>query len=224
MEQTMATRTSGPTETVLRRDAIENRKKLIDAARRVFAQHGLDAGVDEIAQTAGVGVGTRYRRFPTKEDLVGELVRELLEEVLARARAAERVPHGRGLEQFLYASGEVQEANRGCLARLWTDTTSLPLRAECRTIMAALLADAQEHGEIRRDATLSDLDLLFCSMRGIFDAAGDAAGSLWRRQTAVTIAGLRPGRQHIGAPPVTPEHMSQVYDPEHLSEAAGSGG
>jgi AcrR family transcriptional regulator len=224
MEQTMITSTSAPAETLLRRDAVENRKKLIDAARTVFAQHGLEAGVDEVAQAAGVGIGTLYRRFPTKDALVGELVRELLEEFLARARTAESVPHGRGLEQFLYASGEAQEANRGCLPRLWNDETTVPLRAECRRRMAELLTHAQEHGEIRRDATLSDLDLLFCSMRGIFESAGDTAGCMWRRQTALTIAGLRPARHEIGAPPVTPEHMAQVHNPGYTFESPDSGG
>ncbi|MDQ1718021.1 MAG: hypothetical protein QOE89_1974, partial [Pseudonocardiales bacterium] len=58
----------------LRRDAAENRERLLDAAIQVFAEHGLDAGVDEVARVAGVGTGTLYRRFPTKQALIDELV------------------------------------------------------------------------------------------------------------------------------------------------------
>jgi AcrR family transcriptional regulator len=58
----------------LRRDAIENRRRVLDAAATVFAAHGLDAPVEEIAHAAGVGMGTLYRRFPNKEALIEQLM------------------------------------------------------------------------------------------------------------------------------------------------------
>ena len=76
-----------PTKT-LRRDAAQNRQRLLDAAEQVFAERGLEASVDEVARVAGVGMGTLYRRFPTKEALIAELVRELLEDVLLLARSS----------------------------------------------------------------------------------------------------------------------------------------
>ncbi|AMM21463.1 TetR family transcriptional regulator [Frondihabitans sp. PAMC 28766] len=186
----------------LRKDATENRRRLIDAAKGVFAEHGLEAGVEEVAHVAGVGIGTLYRRFPTKDALIAELVRELLEDVVRLAHEAQDLGAGRGLEWFLYGIGETQAANRGCLARVWSDDTSNALRDEYRGLMLRLLADAREHGTVRDDATLTDIDLLFWSLRGVLEATGDASGPAWRRQVAVSVAGLRPSPEALAQPPV----------------------
>jgi AcrR family transcriptional regulator len=187
----------------LRRDAIENRARLLEAARRVFALRGIDAGVEEVAHEAGVGIGTLYRRFPTKDALIAELVRELLEEVIAIARSALEVADGHGLEQYLYAIGAAQEANRGCLSRIWSDDTTRALRAESRSLVAELFADAKRHGTVRDDATLTDVDLLFWSLRGILEAAGERPTKAWRRQVAITVAGLRPSSDALPEPPLS---------------------
>src|SRR3954470_18345006 len=65
--------------TTLRRDAQRNRDRILDAARRAFAEEGLDIGVDEIARRAGLGVGTLYRRFPTKASLVEAIFEDRLD-------------------------------------------------------------------------------------------------------------------------------------------------
>src|SRR4051812_28286821 len=67
--------------TTLRRDAQRNRERIIEAARTAFADQGLDVGVDEIARRAGVGVGTLYRRFPTKESLVDAIFEDRLDQL-----------------------------------------------------------------------------------------------------------------------------------------------
>ncbi len=81
-------------EPTLRRDAARNRDKILKAARAAFDEEGVDVGVEVIAQRAGVGVGTLYRRFPTKELLIEAVVSEVLEAVLsaAESRAGQRVP------------------------------------------------------------------------------------------------------------------------------------
>lgn len=188
----------------LRKDASENRRRLIEAARIVFAERGLDAGVEEVAHVAGVGIGTLYRRFPTKDALIAELVRELLQEVVALAHAAESDTQGDGLEQFLYAVGEAQAYNRGCLARLWSDMTTIALRQECRASITRLLEEAQRRGRMRQDATLTDVDLLFWSLRGILEATGGTSSQAWRRQIAITVAGLRPSSETLTEPPIAP--------------------
>jgi AcrR family transcriptional regulator len=75
--------------TTLRADAERNRSLVLEAARAVFAEHGLDAGVAEVAERAGVGVATIFRRFPTKNDLLAALLLERVEEVVQLARKAE---------------------------------------------------------------------------------------------------------------------------------------
>lgn len=202
----MSTPTSTDREHVepraLRRDAAENRRRLLDAAREVFADHGPDAGVEEIAHAAGVGVGTLYRRFPTKDALMAELVNEFMEQVLALARDARTVPGGHGLERFVHALGEVQSANRGCLARIWSDESSAALRRQYRVLIAELLEDATTHGTIRADAAVTDLDLLFWALRGIIETTGAHAPEAWRRHAAIHLAGLRPTAGDLALPPV----------------------
>jgi AcrR family transcriptional regulator len=206
----MTTATEPGPHRALRKDAIENRRRLIEAARAVFARHGLEAGVDEVAHEAGVGIGTLYRRFPTKDALIAELVRELLDEVVALAHEAEAVAGGAGLERFLYGMGEAHEASRGCLARLWSDDTTAALRRECRASMGRLLESAQQHNRVRRDAALTDIDLLFWSLRGILEATGDLSSPAWRRQIALIVGGLRPSDEPLAEPAVTTEFvMSQ---------------
>lgn len=202
---TSSTPMDGGGHGALRRDAAENRQRLIDAARTVFADHGLEAGVEEIAHVAGVGIGTLYRRFPTKDALIGELVRELLNDFISLVNDARTVEGGRGLERFLYAAGETQAVNRGCLARIWSDDTTEILRDECRQGMADLLADAQEHGRVRPDARLSDIDLLFWSVRGVIEVLGADSSAAIRRHIGIVIAGLRPSTEPLADEPVADE-------------------
>src|SRR5438132_10729221 len=77
-----------PLERAQRADAIRNRKRVLDAARRCMARKGLDAQIEEIARAAGLGVGTVYRHFPTKEDLVEALAMARFERLAELAREA----------------------------------------------------------------------------------------------------------------------------------------
>ncbi len=168
-------------EKVLRRDAAENRQRLLDAAATVFSARGLDVGVDEIARVAGVGIGTLYRRFPTKDALISELVRQVLEDFLALAHDAASAPEGEGLEQVLYGSGAILASNRGCLSRMWNDDQTTVLRNEYRRILFELLTQAKQHGRIREDATDADLDLIFWSLRGVIATTRGVTDTGWRR-------------------------------------------
>jgi AcrR family transcriptional regulator len=205
----------------LRKDARENRLRLLTAARTIFAEQGLEAGVEEVAATAGVGMGTLYRRFPTKNALVDELVRELLAEVLVLADTAATAEDGGGLEQFLFAAGAAHAANRGCLPRLWTAPGIDALRLEVRQAMTRLLEDAQHHGHVRQDASLTDIELLFWSWRGLFEYMGGHAEPAWRRQTALLLAGLRPSSGPITEPVIDVDHMTRITQtirPPHRHE------
>src|ERR1700750_1681329 len=108
-----------PAERPLRRVAEQNRQRLLDAASEVFAEHGLEASVEEIARAAGVGMGTLYRRFPTKDALIDALVHEVLSTMLGLAQEGTGRSDGTGLEYFLEAASAYQAAHRGCLQRLW---------------------------------------------------------------------------------------------------------
>lgn len=179
-------------EQPLRSDAARNRKRLLEAAAEVFAERGLEAGVDEVARVAGVGMGTLYRRFPTKDALINELVRELLVDVLQRARDALGLPEGHGLESFLYGIGELQSARLGCLPRLWNAAQHEELQAEVRLATAALLADAQRHGRIRADLVPADVFAVMWSLRGVIETTKATAPDAWQRHLEVVLLGMRP--------------------------------
>jgi len=200
---------SGGTK-VLRRDAAENRQRLLDAAATVFSERGLDASVDEIARAAGVGTGTLYRRFPTKDALISELVRQLLIDLVAIATKALEVTDGSGLEQVMYGTGEVQASHRGCISRMWNDDETTALKNEYRRITSELLASAKEHGRIRDDAAESDLDVIYWALRGVIESTRGVSETAWRRHLALAIAGLRPGAEQIVEPPMDEQHVQQA--------------
>ncbi|MCW2295481.1 TetR/AcrR family transcriptional regulator [Rhodococcus erythropolis] len=197
---------------VLRRDAAKNRQRLLDAAATVFSARGLDVGVDEIARVAGVGIGTLYRRFPTKDALVSELVRQVFDDFLALAQEGLSAPNGEGLEQVLYGTGAILATNRGCMSRMWNDDETAVLRDEYRRILFELLARAKQHGRIREDATDSDLDLIFWSVRGVVATTRGVTDTGWRRIMAVMIAGLRPGAEKLDTNPMNAQHVAQIMD------------
>ncbi|WP_052069369.1 TetR/AcrR family transcriptional regulator [Streptacidiphilus albus] len=188
----------------LRRDAAENRERLLRAAWQVFAEHGPDAGVEEIARRAGVGMGTLYRRFPTKEALVEALNDGLLAEILSSARrAVAEQPHGLGLEAYLWYTGTTMSAHHGCLSRLWQGAppASDPRRVELWSLVGILLEQAKEAGEIRQDLTLTDVYLCVLTLRSLIDDTAAQAPDIWKRHLAVVLAGFRPAGTPLGHRP-----------------------
>src|SRR4051794_27185765 len=107
----------------LRADAERNRRRLLDAATEIFCERGLDVGVAEIAQLAGVGRGTLFRNFPSKEDLIAAIVVERMNESIARGRAALEHPDpGQALFDLIDESVGRQQTDRAlfeALADTW---------------------------------------------------------------------------------------------------------
>jgi AcrR family transcriptional regulator len=174
----------------LRKDAAQHRQQLLDAAVQVFNEQGLDASVTEIARVAGVGIGTLYRRFPTKEALVDALVHEILTTTIQMARDALTVPDGTGLERFLETSSAYQAEHAGYLRRLWN--TDHEMVKTARHLIARLLVDAKKHDLIRHDLTSTDLSIAMFSLLGVLEATLPVAPNAWRRHLDLLIAGMRP--------------------------------
>src|ERR1700712_2664296 len=98
----------------LRKDAERNRERLLAAARELFAQRGLGVTLNDIAHHAGVGVGTAYRRFANKEEIIDALFEEALADIAAAANEALVNPDAwAGLEAFLERSLHLQFGDRG---------------------------------------------------------------------------------------------------------------
>ncbi|MDV6271130.1 TetR/AcrR family transcriptional regulator [Rhodococcus globerulus] len=196
----------------LRRDAAENRRRLLEAAAHVFAEHGLDASVEDVARQAGVGMGTLYRRFPTKEALISELVRQLITDLVAVANEALTLNDGTGLEKVLYRTGEINASHRGCLTRLWRDYDTRALSEEFRAAVSELLERAKKRNRIRFDVTATDIDLVFWSIRGVIQMTRGVTDVGWRRHLAIVLAGLRPDREALGEDPLAESDIQRIRD------------
>jgi AcrR family transcriptional regulator len=192
----------------LRRDAAHNRDRLLAAARQVFDAQGLDASVADVARVAGVGMGTLYRRFSTKEALIEAVVHDVLEATIRMARQAADQPGGGGLEHFLEASGTYQAESPGCLPRLW-DTDHEMVRT-ARYWIARLLADAQEHHRIRADLTSTDLTMVMFSIRSIVEATCHVEPDAWRRHLDLLIAGMRPTTEDFCHEPLSQAQLDAI--------------
>lgn len=186
----MTPTTDSKGERPMRRDAAENRARLLDAAAEVFAENGLQGTVEDVARVAGVGMGTLYRRFPTKEALVDALVSEILDDVLADARRARESPDGQGLRDFLVAVGERQAHRHGSLPRIWGAERHAESTAKIQAEIAALLADAQSHGGVRSDVVPADVFAIIWSLRGVNESTRGVAPDAWRRHLEIILAGL----------------------------------
>lgn len=174
----------------LRQDAARNRQHLLDAARTVFGHDGPEAGVEEIARLAGVGTGTLYRHFPSKEDLIRALVDDLSHGVEASADAGIAKRDGTGLWDFLRQAGELQARNQGLLHRVWVDNARAEQVATIRAKIAKLVDDAHRHGTLPRAIKQSDILLILHGLRGVIEANHEDRPDAWKRYLHLATAAL----------------------------------
>ena len=170
--------------TTLRADAERNRGLVLEAARAVFAEHGLEAGVAEVAERAGVGVATIFRRFATKDDLLAALLEARVGEIIELARNAAT------FREFMVEAAAVHMADRGFCDCVDNQVFARPElqqgRDEVRTRVAKLLRRAQREGEVRRDVTVDDLPVI------LLGVARSAPADGWQRYLEFALDGLRP--------------------------------
>lgn len=193
----------------LRRDAEENRKRILEAARAAFAELGVDASVEEIAARAGVGIGTLYRRFPTKDALIDAIFEEHLDDMAAAAARALGATDGwDGLLEYLTYVVHLQAADRGLTdvvgAHLRTEQRVARARSRLRPLVQRLVVRAQETGELRPDVVYEDISVLLWTTGRVADATRDIAPKFWQRHLALVVDGLRtPGASPLPQPPLT---------------------
>lgn len=185
------------TERPLRADARRNRERILESARTVFAEYGADAQMDDVARQAGVGVGTVYRHFPTKEALLVELLREKFRLFAARAQEAleqEGEPFA-AIEDLLRRNAEtmasdaaVQQALAGAGEHIWMQAEAE--QKELLDVTEQLIARARHNRTIRSDLAPPDIGMLMC---GLCSTMGrHAPGFDWRRHLDLVIDMLRP--------------------------------
>ncbi len=186
--------TDNPPERPVRADKARNRERVLQAAREAFGAHGAETQMDDVAARAGVGVGTVYRHFPTKEALMGELVRQKFALIAEHARA--------GLQQ----QGEPFEVFAGVLRRNCEATAqdaaaqaalmragdevweyAADARADLHIVVQELIDRAQAAGALRPDFSADDMPMLMCGV----SASMAHGGWEWRRHLEILLDGLR---------------------------------
>lgn len=210
--------TTQPSPQTLRRDAQANRERILEAARAVFAEEGVDASVEAIAQRAGVGMGTLYRRFPTKHDLVEAVIEESLDAFVAAAEAglAAEDPWT-GFTGFVERVLELQAGN-GALREVLVGTAQHGLardrmRNRIRPLIRELVLRAQADGSLRADFAPTDMPLVFMTAGRVLGAARDVAPDLWRRYLGFLFDGLRTeGATPLPRGPLTGPQLGKLLD------------
>jgi AcrR family transcriptional regulator len=199
--------TTAPT---LRRDARENRNRILAAARAAFAAEGVDVPVEAIADRAGVGMGTLYRRFPTKHDLVQAVIEESLDAfvVAAEEGLAEDDPWT-GFTGFVERVLELHVENRALrevLAGTEHGHARDAVRRRVRPLVRRLIERAHADGSLRPDFAPEDMPLVFMTAGRVLEAGRGVAPDLWRRYLGLLLDGLRAG----GATPLPRGPLTQV--------------
>jgi AcrR family transcriptional regulator len=203
----------------LRRDAVRNRQLLIDAAREVFAERGLDATLDDVAHRAGLGVGTAYRHFTNKYDLAGAIFQQAIDEIVELAeQALETEDPWLGLVEFLEKTLEAQTVNRGLrevLMGVHDAEKDSRVHERLSGPMTALVDRAQAAGELRTDVNPTDLGMIITMLCVVADVAGDADPSLWQRYLPILLEGLRPTGPELPVPALTEDAMRLAMTSHH---------
>jgi AcrR family transcriptional regulator len=182
-------------ERPLRADARRNRERVVAAARAVFSEHGRDAQMDDIARRAGVGVGTLYRHFPTKQALLAALIVDAFDRIAAEARGAlADADPWEGFTRVLWFAAENLAGDRALSEAIASDV-ELPAgavagQAILTETVSELMRRAQAAGSLRPDTEIDDIPMLMCGV-GMGQIKGHRCPQPWRRHLSIVIDGLR---------------------------------
>jgi AcrR family transcriptional regulator len=204
----------------LRRDAERNRQRILTAAADAFAEVGLSVTMDEIARRAGVGVGTVYRRFPDKEQLIDALFEQRLDELVELAEAALAEEDGwTGIVRFFESFLALQAADRG-LKEVVLGTGHgrdrvRVARGRIAPVVRALIERAQAQGSLRPDVMGPDIALVQFMVGAVIDYTHDVDPGVWRRLLAIVLDGLRTRREgpsELPAPPLRDDQLDSAME------------
>jgi AcrR family transcriptional regulator len=183
----------------MRADARRNRERIIQAAREAFAEDGADTQMDDVARRAGVGVGTLYRHFATKDLLVGELVRVKLSDFAAivRARLEQGGDPWETFKGAVLDQANVMASDAVHQSMVFASTPESVAHAQSgidaiQEAWGEVLRRAKDAGEIREDFTVDDIRTMMCGLGSMM--AADRLGVMrydWRRQLEFTLDGVR---------------------------------
>lgn len=189
----MTIKSERPASRKPRADAERNRIRLMEVAKEAFAKKGAEASLEEIARLAGVGIGTLYRHFPTRDALIGDVYRNETEQLARAARdLAERLPPKEALRQWMLVFIDYIATKQGMYPVLnslvgGTSTLYAASGPLISSSMEMLTARAAESGDIRLD--IPPLDLLR-AVSGLASNNGPDWRDAARRMVDIIIAGI----------------------------------
>jgi AcrR family transcriptional regulator len=180
---------------VLRADACRNRAAVIAAAKKLFADQGLDAQMPDVAKAAKVGVGTVYRHFPNKDDLIAAMAADRFKRLAERAaESLEAEDAWDGLCDFIRFSAQIQADDRGLCEVMGSRAGVMEAAAQAAglpELCERLVERAQRSGELRRDLTWEDIPMIACGLGRITQATEGPAMGRWPRLLEIILDGLR---------------------------------
>ncbi|MDZ7887449.1 MAG: helix-turn-helix domain-containing protein [Mycobacterium sp.] len=181
---------------MLRKDAERNRQRVLEAARELFAQRGLEATLNDVAHHAHVGVGTVYRRFATKQELLDAIFESAIDQIVALAECGlDRENSWEGFVWFVEQLCELTATDRG-LREMVYSTAYGGYPVECARLrlvppISKLFERARTDGYLRTDAEHTDMPILGMLAGTVSEWAGHVEPDLWRRYVALLLDGLR---------------------------------
>ena len=200
----------------MRADAERNRQRLLEAAAELFAAKGLSVGLDEIARHAGVGVGTAYRRFPDKAQLIDALFEDRLGRLVALAEEGLAVADPwAGFAGFMEGAVELHSSHRAVKELLFgagyaAEWVGLA-RERLGPLVSKLVRRAQASGHLRSHVRFTDMPLHQYIISGIGDFGGPHTEGLWRRYLTIVLDGLRtPEPTRLTPPALTLDAFAQT--------------
>jgi AcrR family transcriptional regulator len=207
---------------MLRADARDNRDRLLEAARTLFAERGIDVTMRDVARRAEVGPATLYRRFPTKQTLIDEVFADELRACAAIVEDGCRDPDAwRGLRAVLEGIGLLNARNQAFVDAFLSSEAERAHpershvaghRAALRALLADLLGRAQAAGDVRRDVVPDDLVLVILAGRGLSAAPPEAREAAALRFAGLAIEAFRASGPRGALPP--PARLGSDEQPE----------
>ena len=189
----------------LRSDARRNREAVIAAAKRLFANEGLEAQMPEIAKAASVGVGTVYRHFPTKDDLIAAIATEHFDRLADRAQEDLGLQDPwEGISDFIRFAAQIQANDRGLcevMASLPELMNEAAWAAGLPELCDELVKRAQGSGQLRRDLDWEDIPMIACGLGRVTHGGPPPSVGRWPRLVEIILDGLRaPGNDVLPRP------------------------
>lgn len=187
---------SETTDRPLRKDAERNRKRILEAARNLFASKGLEPNLNDVAHHAGVGVGTVYRRFASKEELLEAIFEDGLNQLADLAETALQQPDPwQGFVWYVEQMCEITATDRGlreiAFSKSYGGDRVIAAQERLIPVQKQVVERARSDGRLRPELSDTDMPILGLLAGTVSEFAGHVDADLWRRYVAILVDGMR---------------------------------